>query len=236
MARTRARKGGRTLSLDDIVQTALRIADGEGLDELTIRRIAAELGVGAMTLYGYVRSKEEILDAMADHVLGGIRIPEADTADPAAVLRAAATGFLAMMREHPSIVQLMTSRVTGSIHSMEGGMEGVIARFLEAGLSPGLAVRCYSFLITYALGFAGYQRPRPWGRLDDPESAELRRQRKHFYASLPAEKFPSVVAIADDLVDLPADSQFDFGVDCFIATVVAELRRSPNRPDADRRP
>ncbi|MBD2893178.1 hypothetical protein amrb99_20990 [Actinomadura sp. RB99] len=58
-------------------------------------------------------------------------------------------------------------------------MAGVIARFLEAGLSPELA---------------GYQRP-PWGRLDDPESAELRRQRKHSYASLPAEKFPSVVVL-----------------------------------------
>ncbi|GAA2404579.1 TetR/AcrR family transcriptional regulator [Actinomadura vinacea] len=225
MARTGSR---RTVSLDAIVQAALKIADTEGLDELTIRRIASELGVGAMTLYGYVRSKDEILDAMADHVLGEVRFPDADSADPAAVLRAAATGFLNMMREHPSIVQLMTSRVTISMHSMEGGMEAVIARFLEAGLPPELAVRCYSFLITYALGFAGYQHPRPWGRADRPDGAELRRQRKHYYASLPATKFPSVVAIAEDLVDLPADSQFDFGIDCFIASVLATLKQDPS--------
>lgn len=218
-----ARRGGRTVSIESIVETSLKIADAEGLDALTIRRIASELGVGAMTLYGYVRSKDEIFDAMADHVLGGIRIPEADPADPAAVLRAAATGFLAMMREHPSIVQLMTSRVTMSMHSMEGGLEGVLARFLEAGLPPETAVRCYSFLITYALGFAGYQHPRHWGHTDRPDSAELRRQRTHFYASLPAAKFPSVVAIAENLVDLPADSQFDFGVECFIASVLADL-------------
>lgn len=222
MARGGARRAGRALSLESIVETSLRIADAEGLEELTIRRIAAELGVGAMTLYGYVRSKDEILDAMADHVLGGIHIPEADPADPAAVLRAAATGFLGMMREHPSIVQLMTSRVTMSIHSMEGGLEGVLARFLEAGLTPELAVRCYSFLITYALGFAGYQHPRPWGHVDRPDSAELRRQRSHFYASLPAERFPSIVAIADDLVALPADDQFDFAVECFITSVLAD--------------
>ncbi|MGI5229733.1 TetR/AcrR family transcriptional regulator [Actinoallomurus sp. CA-142502] len=221
MARGGARRAGRALSLESIVEISLRIADAEGLEELTIRRIAAELGVGAMTLYGYVRSKDEILDAMADHVLGGLRIPEADPADPAAVLRAAATGFLGMMRRHPSIVQLMTSRVTMSIHSMEGGLEGVLARFLEAGLTPELAVRCYSFLITYALGFAGYQHPRPWGHTDRPDNAELRRQRTHFYASLPAEKFPSIVAIADDLVALPADDQFDFAVECFITSVLA---------------
>jgi AcrR family transcriptional regulator len=224
MARTGTRRGGRGLSLETIVEASLRIADAEGLDELTIRRIASELGVGAMTLYGYVRNKDEILDAMADHVLGGIRMPETDSADPATVLRAAATGFLGTMREHPSIVQLMTSRVTMSMHSMEGGMEGVLARFLEAGLPPETAVRCYSFLITYALGFAGYQHPRPWGHTDDPASAELRRRRKHFYASLPAEKFPSIVAIADDLVDLPADAQFDFGVECFITSILTGLR------------
>ncbi|MFI7128062.1 TetR/AcrR family transcriptional regulator [Nonomuraea sp. NPDC050153] len=221
MARGGARRGGRDLSLENIVEASLRIADENGLEELTIRRIAAELGVGAMTLYSYVRSKDEIFDAMADHVLGGIRIPEADPADPAAVLRAAATGFLDMMRRHPSIVQLMTSRVTISIHSMEGGMEGIIARFLEAGLTPETAVRCYSFLITYALGFAGYQHPRPWGHADRPDSAELRRQRVHFYSSLPVGKFPSVVAIADRLVDLPADDQFDYAVEAFITSVLA---------------
>ncbi|MDX6741082.1 TetR/AcrR family transcriptional regulator [Actinocorallia sp. A-T 12471] len=218
-----ARKSGRSVSLERIVEAALKIADEVGLDDLTIRNIAGELGVGTMTLYGYVRSKDEILDAMADHVLGGIRMPEADPADPGAVLRAAATGFLAMMREHPSIVQLMTSRVTMSMHSMEGGLEGVLSRFLEAGIPPETAVRCYSFLITYALGFAGYQHPRPWGHSGGEEVEELRRQRKHFYASLPASKFPSIVAIADHLVDLPADAQYDFGVDCFIASVVATL-------------
>lgn len=214
------------MSLESIVEVSLRIADSEGLDALTIRRIASELGVGAMTLYGYVRGKDEILDAMADHVLGGIRIPDADPADPAAVLRAAAAGFLAMMREHPSVVQLMTSRVTMSMHSMEGGMEGVLSRFLAAGLPPETAVRCYSFLITYALGFAGYQRPRTWGRTDRPDSEELRRQRRHFYASLPATQFPSVVATAEHLVDLPADAQFEFGVECFISSVLAELNRA----------
>ncbi|MEU7858290.1 TetR/AcrR family transcriptional regulator C-terminal domain-containing protein [Nonomuraea sp. NPDC049141] len=221
MARGGARRGSRDLSLESIVKTALQIADDIGLEELTIRRIAAELGVGAMTLYSYVRNKDEIFDAMADHVLGGIRIPEADPTDAAAVLRAAATGFLDMMRRHPSIVQLMTSRVTISSHSMEGGMEGILVRFLEAGLTPETAVRCYSFLITYALGFAGYQHPRPWGHADRTDRAELRRQRAHFYASLPADKFPSVVAIADHLVDLPADDQFDYAVESFITSVLA---------------
>ncbi|ROO87102.1 TetR family transcriptional regulator [Actinocorallia herbida] len=213
-----------SVSLERIVEAALKIADEVGLDDLTIRNIASELGVGPMTLYGYVRSKDEILDAMADHVLGGITMPEADPADPGAVLRAAATGFLAMMRRHPSIVQLMTSRVTMSMHSMEGGLEGVLARFLEAGIPPRTAVGCYSFLITYSLGFAGYQHPRPWGHTGgDGEVEELRRQRRHFYASLPAAKFPSVVSIADELVDLPADAQFHFGVECFIASVLPTL-------------
>ncbi|URN00973.1 TetR/AcrR family transcriptional regulator [Actinomadura madurae] len=70
-----AKKDARTLTRERIVETAVRIGDSESLDTLTVRRLAGELGVGAMTLYSYFRNKEEILDAMADHVLGGMELP-----------------------------------------------------------------------------------------------------------------------------------------------------------------
>ena len=227
MVNGKGRKGGRGMkAIDplDIVAAALRICDEQGLDHLTVRGLATDLGVGTMTLYSYFRSKDEILDAIADHVLGEMVVPPADPADPAAVLRTIAYAFLDLMRAHPSVVQLFGTRVTTSQHSLKGGMEAVLARLVDAGIRDELAVRCYGFLITYALGFAHYQYPRTWGRGDSGEVAELRRQRRHFYASMPAGEFPTMVDLSQRLVSLPSDEQFEFGLSMFVSSVLAELK------------
>lgn len=202
-----AKKDARTLTRERIVETAVRIGDSESLDTLTVRRLAGELGVGAMTLYSYFRNKEEILDAMADHVLGGMKVPPAETDDPVDILVGCGRAFRAMMLAHPCVVRLLSTRVTDSIDSLDGAMEDVLARLESAGLKGAEATRAYGVLITYALGFSGYQAPRTWG--DDPEA---RRQRHHFYAGLPADRFPTTVRLSADLPFLPSSDQFEFGL------------------------
>ncbi len=60
-----------------MVATAVRIIDADGLDALTVRRLASELGVAAMTVYSYVSSKDELLDLVVDGVAGGVALPPA---------------------------------------------------------------------------------------------------------------------------------------------------------------
>lgn len=226
MAQREKRSGGRTVALtrERIIEVALRISDAEpDLDRLTVRRLAAELNIGTMTLYGYFRSRDEILDGMADHALGRMRLPAEPDTSPAEALRTVGYAFLAMMRDHPAVARLLATRVTDSLVALRGAMEAVLQRLVDAGIPGRLAVRCYGFLITYAIGFVGYQTPRPWGRLADAESIERRRQRIHFYAGLPAEEFPQLVRLADAIVDLPADSQFTAGIEAFIASILREL-------------
>ena len=221
----RGRSAGGKLDPDVIIDAALRISNEENdLEGLTVRRLAADLGVGTMTLYSYFRGKDEILDAMADHVLGRMEMPPAaPDEDPATALRVVAESFLVMMRSHPSVIRMLATRVTTSPVSLHGAMEVVLDRFCAAGIPGPLAVECYGFLITYAIGFASYQSPRPWGRGDDEASVEERRQRLHFYAAMPAPEFPRVIELAEHLVDLPSDKQFRFGLDAFIDSVVARL-------------
>ncbi|MGW2310592.1 TetR/AcrR family transcriptional regulator C-terminal domain-containing protein [Actinomadura luteofluorescens] len=202
-----AKRDARTLTRERIVETAVRIGDSESLDTLTVRRLAGELGVGAMTLYSYFRNKEEILDAMADHVLGGMEVPPAETDDPIDLLVGCGRAFRAMMLAHPCVVRLLSTRVTDSIDALDGAMEAVLDRLESAGLKGADATRAYGVLITYALGFSGYQTPRTWG--DDPEG---RRQRHHFYAGLPADRFPSTVRLAPELPTLASSEQFEFGL------------------------
>ncbi|WP_216896866.1 TetR/AcrR family transcriptional regulator [Nocardia alni] len=228
MAQQRKRTNGRTVALtsDRIIEAALRIADAEAdLDRLTVRRLAAELEVGTMTLYGYFRSRDEILDGMADRAMGRMRLPAEPDAGPAEALRTVAYAFLAMMREHPSAAWLLASRVTGSPTALRGAMEAVLQRLVDAGIPGRIAVRCYGFLITYTIGFVGYQTPRPWGRLADPESIEQRRRRVHHYAGLPADEFPQVVKYADAIADLPSDGQFISGVEAYIVGMLREIDR-----------
>ncbi|WP_406726863.1 TetR/AcrR family transcriptional regulator [Streptomyces sp. GD-15H] len=220
----RSQRGDNSLTPERIIDAALRISDAEGdLDRLTVRRLATELGVGTMTLYSYFRSKEEILDGMADHVLGRMRLPAEPDADPAQALRTVGHAFLAMMREHPSVVRLFSTRITDSPTALRGAMEAVLRRLVDAGVPGPLAVRCYGFLITYAIGFASYQTPRPWGRLATDEGAEQRRQRSHFYAALPIEEFPLVVGLADEVTELPSDAQFEAGLEAYIDSTLRTL-------------
>lgn len=223
----RSTRGETALTPARIIDAALRICDAEGdLERLTVRRLAADLEVGTMTLYSYFRSKEEILDAVADHVLGRMALPSTPDACPADALRTVGYGFLAMMREHPSVVRLLATRVTDSRAALRGAMEAVLQRMVDAGIPGPQAVTCYGFLITYAMGFATYQSPRPWGRSADAASAEERRQRMHFYAALPLEDFPLVVQLSGDIAGLPSDEQFSWGLEAFVDATVRSIERA----------
>lgn len=215
-------RGTRALNADAIVQVAVRICDSEGIDSLTIRRLASELGVGTMTLYSYFRSKEEILDGVADYVLGSFEFPSAEGAGAEEMVRALAHALLEMMRRHPSVVYLMASRTTTSAKSMKNAMDDVIGGLRESGFGDEDAVRVYAALIIYTLGFASYQLPRRWG-LAGPEAAELRRQRAHFYASLPRDEFPNLVELSPAVTTMASDEQFDFGLDALVAGLKATV-------------
>ncbi|WP_214403506.1 TetR/AcrR family transcriptional regulator [Pseudonocardia lacus] len=226
---------GSMLTPDRIIEAALRLADGDGdLDRLTVRRLASELGVGAMTLYSYFRSRDDILDGMADHVLGRMRLPPEPASGPGEAIRQVGFAFLDMMREHPTVVRLLGSRITTSRPALLGAMEAPLRRLVDAGIPGPVAVRCYGFLITYAIGFASYQLPRPWGRTPAPgtdaeERAEERRQRSHVYSALPIDTFPRLVELADELVTLPSDEQFAHGLEAFVTATVARLEEDRGR-------
>jgi AcrR family transcriptional regulator len=215
------RRGEPSLTPERIIDAALRIADSEAdLDRLTVRGLASDLGVGTMTLYSYFRSKDDILDGMADRVLGRMQLPDEPDDGPADALRTVGHAFLTMMREHPAVVRLFATRVTDSQTALHGAMENVLQRLVDGGVPGPLAVRCYGFLITYAIGFASYQTPRQYGRLRDAADTEECRRRGHFYAGLPIDDFPQVVGLAEEVAGLPLDEQFEAGLEAYIDSIV----------------
>lgn len=220
------------LTRERVLQVAIRIGDDENLGALTMRRLASELGVGTMTLYSYFRNKDELLDGVADTILGSLVLPPLKGRDIPAGIRIIGHSLRDMMRAHPSVVRLFGSRTTRSERAMQGSYEQVLRALVDLGLDETLAVRTYGILLAYALGFSAYELPRPWGRNpSEVEGAvELRRQRRHFYEGLPKDEFPVMVSLAEVLVTLPSDQQFDWALDMIIAGIAAE-RATAAAPD-----
>jgi AcrR family transcriptional regulator len=111
----RRRRGPRpSLSGEQVVATAIQIADRDGLGGLSMRRLADELGITAMSLYGYVPSKAELLDVMADRAYGEIAVPGGPPGGPAmpwqARLTALAEQHWTLLLSHPWLLQIAGSR------------------------------------------------------------------------------------------------------------------------------
>lgn len=216
------------LSPELILRTALQMTDTQGdVQSLTMRALASELGVGVMTLYTYFRNKEEIYDGMADLVLGEV-VMEENPRDAEAAVRSFAQAIVTVLTEHPSVASLLGSRLTNSEQALHGSLEVPLRRLVDAGIPGPLAVRCYGFVMVFAIGLASYRVARPWGLAgDSEEAAELRRQRSHHYAGQSMKKFPTVVALANDIVDIASHRTYEFGIDALVAMVRHEMATDP---------
>ena len=206
-----ARRVRRVLDTDLIIRAAIAIADQEDLAALTMRRLAHDLEVATMTVYGYFANKDQILDAMADSIMGGFdaSVDAIDTS-PRATFVSVTTAFMALLRAHPSVARLLTMRVTDSPVALDGSMEKVLDRFLRSGMDAPTAISAYGAMMRYAIGSVLYQLPRPWG---DQESDDARSTRSDFYRSLDETRFPRLNELADLLPSLPSTGQFDVGVE-----------------------
>ncbi|GAA3977558.1 hypothetical protein GCM10023085_69980 [Actinomadura viridis] len=92
-----------------ITRAAIRIADAEGLEAATMRRIAAEIGTGAMSLYRYVPSRDDLIQLVADHLMGEIDLTGVPSGDWRADLRRYAEGLRAMWLRHPWVATVQRS-------------------------------------------------------------------------------------------------------------------------------
>lgn len=140
------------LSRNRIIAAALSLADREGGKAVTMRRLGAELHVEAMSLYHYVRDREDLLDGIAEAMVQtGIPMPVGDRWED--VVAAFASGIRATAHQHPGAFELVGLR---PLHNPEAKL--AISRLLSAleasGLAPDLAVIAYRVAAAYARGFA----------------------------------------------------------------------------------
>ena len=148
--RRRPRPDG--LTLERIMEVALDVLRHEGLDALTMRRIAAALGTSHTSLYRHVASREELLVELVDHILGDVRIDPTVTGWRAQA-EANARSLRRTLLAHPALVPLMTaSQLLGpnALRSRELGLRILV----DAGADPALAVHGYLVVARFVIGSA----------------------------------------------------------------------------------
>lgn len=203
------------LSKQRVVAEAIRLADRKGVHGLSMRRLAASLGAGAMSLYHYVANKDELLDAMIDVVFGEIELPPEDT-DWQSAMRRRATSARQVLARHPWAIGLMESRTSPGPANLRH-REAVTACLRKAGFSVVMATHANWLLDSYVYGFALQEASLPFDTAD--ELADLTED--VFLPQLPPNQFPYLNESAAALLAAGYDpaEEFTFGLDLILAAL-----------------
>jgi len=215
----RAPEAERTrLSKQVVVERGLALADAEGLDALTIRRLAAELGVTPMALYWHFRNKEELLAALGDQVWRELDT-DVDPAVPWYVqMRGLLESLLHVLRSHPSASQVILEGEKQSDAALVA-METALAVLRRGGFDPEHAAEITRNALWTALTLVMSEGFKPG--LTDAERAEQQRLARVRLALLPPDRFPRLVEAAEPMSSCEPDIHYKLGVDLFVAGVRA---------------
>jgi TetR/AcrR family transcriptional regulator, tetracycline repressor protein len=213
-------EGERTrLTRDAVVGRALQLADSIGLDALTIRKLATELGVTPMALYWHFRSKDELLGGLAEQVWAEIDTDIDEAASWSAQLRGLLESLLRVLRAHPAAAQLLLQSAKQG-ESFLRATEITLEILRSAGFDPSYASEIARS--TLWTGIMLVMSEPGIESLSAEERAEVQRRKQIVFATLPTARYPRLVecAIPMTACDNP-DFHYDLGVSVFIAGVEA---------------
>lgn len=191
------------LTPERILRAGIKLADRQGLEALSMRKLATTLKVEAMSLYNHVASKDVLLDGMVDLIIGEITLPERG-GDWKAAMRARATSALAVMTAHPWAPMLIVSRINVGPNMLRY-IDATLGTLREAGLSWEQVDRAWNTMDNYIYGFTLQQQNFPVNP-DDYASAAA-----SYLPMLPAERYPYMHEMTARVADGSHDGTLDFG-------------------------
>ncbi|HSK55967.1 MAG TPA: TetR/AcrR family transcriptional regulator C-terminal domain-containing protein [Jiangellales bacterium] len=197
------------LNRERVLRAALELADENGIESLTMRRLGEAVGVEAMSLYNHVANKVDLLDGLIDLVFSQIELPSADGSWKTS-MRRRAISMRTVLSAHHWAVGLMESRTSPGPATLRHH-DAVLGYLLGAGFSLELAAHAYSVLDSYIYGFALQERGLPF---DTPEEgAELAQV---MVEQFPADEYPHLARFTFGHVLQPGydyGSEYEYGLD-----------------------
>ena len=214
----RPKAGETTLTRADILTTALRLMDADGVDALTMRRLAAALNVDPMTIYRHLPDKAALLTGVVELVFAGFHVPHLPGADWREQVRAFARAYQGLVTAHPHLIVYLITHTDAAAPAALAAGETLYAALTQAGLTPRQIVHAADLVVDYLNGFA---LGASSGRLGQPgQYADL-------YArldALPPTAYPAMRAVYGALDGTTWTSDPDPGLEIILAGISAQLR------------
>ena len=207
------------LSRDRVLRAAVDLADREGINALSMRKLGQEVGVEAMSLYNHVRNKEELLNGMIDIVFGEIDLPAAD-AEWSAAMRQRAISARQALKRHPWAIGLMESRAQPGPATLRHH-DSVLRNLRTAGFSVELAAHAYSVLDSYIYGFTLNELTLPF----DNSPERVAEVAGNIMREMPAGEYPYLTEMAVEHAMKPGydyGDEFEFG----LALILEGIRKT----------
>lgn len=210
-----------TLSRSLIVDAALELIDTAGLEAVTMPNVARHLGVGTMSLYRHVADKGDLVDAVAERVMGKIGVPAGADDD----WEGRVVGYLRALREtataHPAVGRILVDHglTVGPVFVQLETVHGIL---LRAGFTPNDAVRAFYSLFTYVFGFVIWELPRVHQQPADAYVAAWNTA----IDALDRDDYPHLHALHSDLISVASQDQFEYGLNLLVESLRTRAART----------
>ena len=227
-----ARSGPREpVTRERAVQTAVALADAGGIESLSMRKLAGELGIEAMSLYYHVKSKDDILDGMLDLVYAKFWTPT-DGDEWRAAMRRRAESTRGVLAQHPWAISIKARRSPGP--ATLGHLDAVIGCLRAAGFSMPMTGHAMSILDSYVQGFAQQEASLPLDPSGDIGAAteDIIRQQESMQ-----EMFPNLADMAATLILKPGyayGNEFAYGLELILDGIEAAHAADVERGESQR--
>lgn len=212
------------LSRERVLRAAIALADKGGIAALSMRLLAREVGVEAMSLYNHVADKGDLVDGMVDLVFGEIATPFVG-ADWKAEMRLRADSAREVLARHPWASSLMQSRLTPGPATLRHH-DSVIGSFRTAGFTVAMTAHAFSLIDSYIYGFAQQQQ-----NLTHSTSEEAKVVAENILERTPADDYPHLAEMISGYALRPGydyADEFTFGLD-LILDGLERLTSAPKR-------
>jgi AcrR family transcriptional regulator len=200
------------LGRDEIVRAALRIVKTEGIDGVSMRRIAAEFETGPSSLYAHVASKDELLQLMFDEVCGMVEIPSLDPPRWKEQILEIARASHRILLDHYDLARAALAIVPTGPNALRAS-DAMIGMMLAGGVPAQHAAWAMDRIFLYVTADA-YEMSIWRGTATEEEAfpAELERDLRAYFEQVPVDLYPNIRAHAQELVSGDADARFEFGL------------------------
>ncbi len=209
MARTSTQPPRAPLSRERILRAAIELADEDGIEALTMRRLGRQLGVEAMSLYNHVTDKDDLLDGMVELITTEFEVPTG-IPDWKSSIRRSTVSAREVLRRHPWASSVIESRVRSGPGRLQL-LDSTIGVLSGAGFPMPVVIRTLMALDSHTYGFALQEQAWPFPVETAPEMATA------LAADLPAE-YPNMAAMVAFVATTRPGTilEFEFGLDLLL--------------------